>query len=209
MVEVGALEKILQSVLFSSIVSSSCVSYEKNDETTNEILVSAKIVSPSKQTTKVKKSVDLLVTQKDKEKTPKSKAEDLLKEVLELDESVMQVHDISYEVDPPIGIVESTPFDYVKFMYGDSGDGARLRGEIDEEYDANTFTMVVHSETMSDEEAAETVDDIQTAAVVGNLSAISFDKRKRLAMWAAFNPSLLMFYHHSGVTGDVDYSRVY
>ena len=66
------------------------------------------------------------------------------------------------------------------------------------------------SETMSLQQAKDTLTDIQYAQVTGNLGSMDLQERRKFANWAQYNPEFLSLFHriHS-ITGNVDYSRTF
>ena len=79
---------------------------------------------------------------------------------------------------------------------------------VDEEYQSDVSDA--HSETMTSQEAEETVEDLQFAAITGSLTEISYVQRRRLAQFASMNKVELMLKHTlCAFTSDVDYSRMF
>jgi hypothetical protein len=66
------------------------------------------------------------------------------------------------------------------------------------------------SETLTDEEAEETMEDLQYASMLGTFDSVDFVKRRKLAMWADLNPVERELYHKlNSLTCNVDYSRTF
>jgi hypothetical protein len=66
------------------------------------------------------------------------------------------------------------------------------------------------SETLTDEEAEETMEDLQYASMLGTFDSVDFVKRRKLAMWADLNPVERELYHKlNSLTCNIDYSRTF
>lgn len=66
------------------------------------------------------------------------------------------------------------------------------------------------SETLTSQEAEETIIDIQYANIAGTRMDVNFDQRKKLVNYFLFNPIEGRLIHAlNRLTDDVDYSRVY
>jgi hypothetical protein len=63
------------------------------------------------------------------------------------------------------------------------------------------------SETMTDEEAHETLEDIQYSQALGNSTNVDYVTRKKFANWVAFNPVLMRLFESQSFTRDVNYSE--
>ena len=82
--------------------------------------------------------------------------------------------------------------------------------EDDNDYAAGSSTPDVAMETMTREEAEETVKEINYATMLGTLSDLSYVRRRRFAVWADLNKAELAFIHHlNALTNEVDYSRAF
>lgn len=67
-----------------------------------------------------------------------------------------------------------------------------------------------NSETMDNVEAKEMLLSVQYAKVLGTMTEINSDERKKFANWVMFNPALWKLFHKNySVTEDVDYSRTF
>lgn len=67
-----------------------------------------------------------------------------------------------------------------------------------------------NSETMDNQEAKEMLVSVQYAKVLGTMTEINSDERKKFANWVMFNPALWKLFHRNySVTEDVDYSRTF
>ncbi|GEM_PF-3696787 len=67
-----------------------------------------------------------------------------------------------------------------------------------------------NSETMDNVEAKEMLVSVQYAKVLGTMTEINSDERKKFANWVMFNPALWKLFHKNySVTEDVDYSRTF
>ena len=84
----------------------------------------------------------------------------------------------------------------------------RTSTPVDEEYQSDVSDA--HSETMTSQEAEETVENLQFAAITGSLTEISYVQRRRLAQFASMNKVELMLKHAlCAFTSDVDYSKIF
>ncbi|HLD72002.1 MAG TPA: hypothetical protein VJA23_00295 [Candidatus Nanoarchaeia archaeon] len=67
-----------------------------------------------------------------------------------------------------------------------------------------------NSETMDNVEAKEMLVSVQYAKVLGAMTEINSDERKKFANWVMFNPALWKLFHRNySVTEDVDYSKTF
>lgn len=67
-----------------------------------------------------------------------------------------------------------------------------------------------NSETMDNQEAKDMLVSVQYAKVLGTMTEINSDERKKFANWVMFNPALWKLFHRNySVTEDVDYSRTF
>lgn len=104
----------------------------------------------------------------------------------------------------------SLPIDYIKMFYGEEKkaklhfDGVYAHGS-----DGVVVSATSYSETMTKEEAEETIIDLQYAAALFDSSNVSATTKKRFATWCMFNQSMMMFFQNVyGLTGDVNYSSI-
>jgi len=76
--------------------------------------------------------------------------------------------------------------------------------------EVNSSISNTNSETMTAEEAEETLIEIQYATVLGTINEISHEKRRKFSTWVTFNSALMSLFHSLyAVTGDVDYSKTF
>ena len=103
----------------------------------------------------------------------------------------------------------ATPLDYESLFSGPTKRMTSASGK-EEEYWSVTPVKDTEAETMSTEEATETLQGIQYAAVTGTLSEMDHTQRKRFALWAMLNPAERELNHRTyALTSDVDYSRTF
>ena len=116
--------------------------------------------------------------------------------------------DVSEEVIFAAGqYAADSPLDYEQlFRYHEPSSSSPSEQE---EY-ASSVSSDTTSETMTNEEAHDTVQEFQYAAVLGTMHDISYIKRGRFALWAQLNPAERELFHRlHALTGDVNYSRTF
>lgn len=119
-------------------------------------------------------------------------------------------HDAVLYGDGPGAVQYSaTPLDYESLFSGPTKGMTSAFGK-DEEYWSVTPVKDTEAETMSSEEARETLQGIQYAAVTGTLSEMDHTDRRRFALWAMLNTAERELQHRTyAFTSDVDYSRTF
>lgn len=120
-----------------------------------------------------------------------------------LNEEFTAIYDSSFEME---GGLYQTALDYEQlFSYKMAGVVSKFYLESEDE---KSNIHQADPDYMDDEEAEATIKDIQLAQITGTYQDIDMNTRRRLAMWAMFNSSLLELYHREHIlTGDVNYSR--
>ncbi len=103
--------------------------------------------------------------------------------------------------------VSDSPQDY-EHLFGYRQPSARSPSEQEES--ASLVSSDTTSETMTNEEANDTIQVFQYAAILGTFNDISYIKRRRFALWADTNPAELILFHRlHALSDDVNYSRAF
>ncbi len=85
-----------------------------------------------------------------------------------------------------------------------------VKGEVYEQGKVTQAYSDAQDEQISTVEAAETMREVQFAALLGAKTEVSYIKRKKMATWTMFNSAeFRMFETMHGLTRDVDYSKTF
>ena len=85
-----------------------------------------------------------------------------------------------------------------------------VKGEVYEQGKITLAYSDAQDEQISTIEAAETMREVQFAALLGAKTEVSYIKRKKMATWTMFNSAeFRMFETMHGLTRDIDYSKTF
>jgi phage/plasmid-associated DNA primase len=63
------------------------------------------------------------------------------------------------------------------------------------------------AETLTTEEAEETMEDICWSSMMGNKSEVSYIERRKLSNWIMFNPALFKLFEAQAMTREINYTE--
>ena len=170
------------------------------------------IQNPKKEISGFEMSLDVSGEKKTQKKIAQEFIDEETIELIETETDDSPTVRYTTEQEEIFGAIEygTAPLDYIKMFYGDEKRKGRFKDQEEEgEYKGMALNAQTKSETMSQEEAVETLIDLQYAAALADSSRVSVETKKRFATWVMFNQGKMMFFQNVyGVTGDVDYSSI-